>query len=233
MGVLLFPFIYPIIANILIRYNIIRDLEQIKEYINIFSPYNLWLMIVSMIFLKHYFGISFSEFIEKITTNVDLSLKKGESEIQLHIPLGTNKDINQIVKESKEVAREEILEGKDICNPKCDECELKNIVEEKESLRFFSAYQVTNQFSRELLKKIIDNDKIELNKFIQSLDEYYKKTIRNMGKRKKEEFIERKINELLSNLRYLDLIEYTEDDQYIILTQKGIEFVKGYMEGVG
>ena len=116
---------------------------------------------------------------------------------------------------------------------KCDECELINIAEERESLRFFSAYQITNQFSRELLKKIIDNGKIELEIFIQSLDEYYKRTIRNMGKRKKAEFIERKINELLFNLRYLDLIEYTEDDQYIILTQKGIEFVKGYTEGVG
>ena len=190
-------------------------------------------MIVGIIFLKQYFGISFSEIIEKVTTNVDLSLKRGESEVQLHIPIGTNRDISQIVKESKEVAREEILEEKNISNMKCEECELTNIAEERESLRFFSAYRITNQFSRELLKKIIDNDKIELNRFIQSLEEYYKKTIRNMGKRKKEEFIERKINELLFDLRYLDLIEYTEDDQYIILTQKGIEFVKGYMEGVG
>lgn len=83
----MFPFIYPIIANILIHFEIIDNLEQIKEYINIFNPYNLWLMVVCIIFLKHYFGISFSEIIEKVTTNVDLSLKRGESEVQLHIPL--------------------------------------------------------------------------------------------------------------------------------------------------
>lgn len=83
------------------------------------------------------------------------------------------------------------------------------------------------------MKKIIDNDKIGLDIFVQNLEEYYKKTIRNMGKRRKEDFIEKKINEILYNLRYLDIIEYTEDDKYIILTKNGIEFVKGYMEGVG
>ena len=54
-----------------------------------------------------------------------------------------------------------------------------------------------------------------------------------MGKVRKNQYIEKKINELLYNLRYLDLIEYSEDDNYILLTQKGIEFVKGYEEGVG
>ena len=230
---LLFPFIYAIIGNILIHVGWISDLEQIKEYIGIFGPYNVYLMVVIIVFLKHYFGISISEIIEKVTTNVDLSIKRGESEVQIHMPIGTEKDISQIAKESKEIAREEILEEKKVENIKCDECELTNVLEERESLRYFSAYQVTNQFSRELLKKIIDNDKIELDIFVQNLEEYYKKTIRNMGKRRKEDFIEKKINEILYDLRYLDIIEYTEDDKYIILTKNGIEFVKGYMEGVG
>ena len=79
----------------------------------------------------------------------------------------------------------------------------------------------------------MENDKIKVEEFVNDMIDYYKKTIRNMGKQKREEFAEKKTNEVIYNLRYLNIIEYTEDDMYIILTQNGKEFVKGYTEGVG
>ena len=41
---------------------------------------------------------------EKITNNIDLHLKKGESEVDIHIPINKSnaKEIDTLLKESKE-----------------------------------------------------------------------------------------------------------------------------------
>ena len=59
------------------------------------------------------------------------------------------------------------------------------------------------------------------------------KTIKNMGKNKREEFATKKVQELIYNLRYINIIELSEDGNFIILTETGKEFVKGYNEEVG
>lgn len=232
--ILVIPFIYPLISNLLIHFGFIQNINEIKEYLGIFGIYNILLIALILFGIKHYFEISFSEILEKFTTNIDFSLKRGDSEVQVHMPIKSDtKKTENMAKETREEAYEEIIREKKENGTKCEECDLINVKEERESLRFFSAYQITNQFARELLKKIIISGKIESEVFINEMNGYYKSTIKNMGKVRKNQYIEKKINELLYNLRYLDLIEYSEDDNYILLTQKGIEFVKGYEEGVG
>lgn len=226
------PFIYPIWGNCLISLNIIESVEQIQRYNDIFKYFNIALMIMVFILLIYNSKISVSDIIDKIASNFDFSYKKGDSEIQIkHAEAIVKENFSKKAKEVKEEAREELINGETKSqNINCKECKIEEVIAERESLRYFSAYQVTNKFSREILTHIKNNDKIQVEMFYDDIKEYYEKTIKNMGKSRKQDFIERKINELLYNLRYLNIIEYTEDDTYIILTKNGEEFVKGYEE---
>jgi len=226
------PFIYPILGNCLISLNVIENIEQIQMYNNIFKYFNMILIGIAFILVVYDSKISVSDIIDKITSNFDVSYKRGDSEIQIkHSEVIAKEDVAQKIKAVKEEAREELVKGESKnLNTNCEECKIEEVMAERESLRYFSAYQVTNKFSRDVLIHIKNNEKIQVEIFYDTIKEYYEKNIRNMRKSRKQEFIERKINELLYNLRYLNIIEYTEDDAYIILTRNGEEFVKGYEE---
>lgn len=230
--VFMIPFIYTIFANVLIELGAIESIEQLENCNKIFKYFNIIIIVSLAILIMYESKVSVSDIIQRIANNFDFSYKKGDSEITVtHTETLREKNITKIAREVKEEAHDEIIKGEstDEIN-KCQECKILEVIEERESLRYFSAYQVTNKYSRELLKFIKNNDKIDKEIFRNNLIEYYDKNIRNMGKKRKQEFISRKIDEVLYNLRYLNIIEYTEDDKYIILTQNGIEFVKGYEE---
>lgn len=230
--VFMMPFIYTIVANILIRLGAIESIEQLEQCNKIFRNFNIIIIVSFAILIMYESKVSISDIINRISANFDFLYKKGDSEIQVrHIESNIhNYEINKMAKEIKEEAQEQIIKGDVKKSNDCDSCEIEinEIINERESLRYFSAYQITNKFSRELLKTVKNNDKIEIEIFKDSMIEYYEKTIRNMGKKRKQEFIAKKIEELLYNLRYLNIIEYTEEGKFIILTQNGAEFVKGY-----
>lgn len=226
------PFIYTITANVLIRCGIIESIEQLEKCNQIFKNFNIIIIIAFAILIMYESKVSISDIINRISANFDFLYKKGDSEFQIkHIDNKIHDyEINKMAKEIKEEAQEQIIKGDVKKNNNCDNCEIEinEIISERESLRYFSAYQITNKYSRELLKTIKNNDRIEIETFKYNMVEYYEKTIRNMGKKRKQEFIKKKIEELLYNLRYLNIIEYTEEGKFIILTQNGDEFVKGY-----
>ncbi len=209
---------------------IIENIGQLEQCNRIFKFFNIIIVGAFSLLILYESNVSIPDIFYKIASNFDFLYKKGDSELQIkHIDNSLHRnEISKIAKEVKEEAKEQIIKGGIKQDNKCENCEVKEIISERESLRYFSAYQVTNKHSRDLLQFVRSNNKIKIEIFEHSMKEYYNKTIRNMGKKRKEEFISKKVEEVLYNLRYLNIIGYTEDGNFIILTQNGEEFVKGY-----
>lgn len=234
----MFPFIYPIIASSLVNLGILNNMEEIKLYIEIFKPFYILTVIILIGLILYGADFSIPDALHKLALNFNLKFKKGDTQIELS-PKTSESQKKKLIQQNEKIKKEvqetlnNHLNKKDFID-KCSECKLEEITSERDSLRFFSAYQVTNKFSRDLLRAIKENGKITKEIFIYNINNYYQNSIRNMGKKRKEQFISQKIEELLYNLRYLNIIEYTEDDNYIILTEDGKNFVNDYyVEEVG
>lgn len=232
------PFIYTIFANILIKNQIIESIEQLEKCNNIFVAFNILLVVAFIILILYECNVSPTYIFNKIISNLDISYKKGDSES--HAKNMTyeydSQEIKRMTEDSKQEMKEQIQNvDRQKVLEKCEKCKIEEVISERESFRFFSAYQVTNKYSRELLKQVMlqNQSQILIESFAGSIKEYYMKTIKNMGKNKREEFATKKVQELIYNLRYINIIELSEDGNFIILTETGKEFVKGYNEEVG
>lgn len=234
IGIFLIPFVYPSISKILIELDLFDDVQEINEYIKTFTGYTCFLIASLIIVVLYEFRFGIAEIISKFVSNFDMiSYKYGDSELQL-----TNKHREEAVKLSENAKKEarDILFEKENKNSKtkCQECKKDEIIEERDILRNFSAYHVTNKYSRDLLKRIKDFGKIDKVEFEMQIQNYYEKTIRNMSRTRRKAFATKKVKDLLCDLKYLNIIECTEDDKFIILTQNGINFINGqYSEEVG
>lgn len=244
--ILLAPFIYPIIANLLIELHIFNGVEEIKEYFELFgSKYIIGLAIIIILILVLCF--SKKEVLREIISNVKLKLKNGDKELELgsspyedkkdkfNSEEDTNKESYLAKKELKEkfnlsLKQIEIpiedIEKKNLKDKNKElECNLKNI-------RFFSAYTITNNCSRKLLNNIYLNKRLEQKTFRDKLLKHYKgKLNKRMSHQKVEEYSYNKTRDIIFDLIFLDIIEYSEDDKYFILTKNGIEFVEKYLKG--
>ena len=80
--ILLAPFIYPIVANLLIKFHIFNGMGEIKEYFEIFgSKYIIGLAVVIILMLVLCF--SKKEILRDIISNINLKLKSGDKEFEL------------------------------------------------------------------------------------------------------------------------------------------------------
>lgn len=229
--ILFFSFIYPMVSNFLISQKIIENIEQLEKYIGIFKGFNVLTIIIIVLLIIHENDISIPELMQKLFSNFDLSLKNKDTELSL--THNTQKQVQyeaiKMAQDTKKVVQDGILlekTEKDI-NIKCNECKKEEIISENESLRYFSAYRITNKYSQELLIEIRNHKKIKITDFESNMREYYNRTIKNMGRKRKEDFINKKIEDLLRDLRFINIIEYSEDDLFLVLTANGEEFVNG------
>lgn len=218
------PFIFPVLSTALIRWNVIDNIEQLEKYMHLFKGFNILIIIGIIIFMMHESDISFSEVFRNIL-NRDFSFKFGEKQVDIKrngLELEHKDEAIKISNEVKEEAKTILL----------DESSTKKIYEEyrktemeaeRESLRYFSAYKITDSCSRALLLYIKKNGRILVSDFKSNMEKYYQKT-RGMGRQKRQE----KVENLLYDLKYINVIEYTEDDFFIILTQNGKEFIENF-----
>lgn len=233
------PFIYTIFANILVKNQIIESIEQLEKCNNIFFGFNILLVVAFIILILYECNISPADIFNKIISNLDISFKKGDSEFHaknLNYESYGSREIKKMTEDSKQEMKEQIQNAdRQKIFEKCEKCKIEEVISERESFRFFSAYQVTNKYSRELLKQVMlqNQGQISIESFDGNIKEYYMKTIKNMGKNRREEFATKKVQELIYNLKYINIIELSEDGNFIILTETGKEFVKGYNEEVG
>ena len=86
IGLVMFPFIFSIIATNLIKFEIIESIETLEEYLQIFKGFDILLIIL------YERKISVSDILEKIISNFDVFYKNGESELQLKHKVQTHEN---------------------------------------------------------------------------------------------------------------------------------------------
>ena len=116
---------------------------------------------------------------------------------------------------------------------KCKECNKKELEEENSRLRDFAAYNMINTEAKSLLhiiynEKYIDTDKFK-SKIIQGYKKRNKKNIK-FTKKEIDKIARNKYDAIFDGLKFLNIIEPSEDDKTIKLTQDGKKFVEKYIE---
>lgn len=236
--ILFTPFLYSIIAKLLINMQFFSDIEELIKYINLFREYYWIIALAILLSIIIYFAHN-REIVSRILSSIDsIDLKKNENQVSLNFKNDKEKKaiFENIENSKKEVSDQlnglvENGQQMDIENTGKDSKEEADMLkEERDNYRIFAADKVTNKCCKKILKKIFTNGKIEVEIFRCELEKSY--TIKVHRKNRMKNPID-KVNEVLIDLRNLDIIEYSEDGDYILLTQNGVEFVKSYLEGVG
>lgn len=235
--ILFTPFLYSIIAKGLINIKLFADIEELMKYINVFKEY-YWIITIAILMAIIIYFAHDREFVRRILSSIDsIALKNNENEVSLSFKNAKEKKaiFENIENSKKEVSTQldSLIENGqqiDMDATEKDNIEEVDVVkEERDNYRIFAADKITNKCCKKLLKKILTNGKIELEIFRYELEKSY--TMKRYRKNMKNPVD--KVNEVLIDLRNLNIIEYSEDGEYILLTLDGIQFVKSYLEGVG
>ncbi len=237
------PFVYPSILRGLIK---IKLFSSVNHYVELISPFsNMYTLIIVIAIL----AILFIVFVDKIHPikeffmGVDLKVKIGDKEIGINskdLIKPTQEIFNKSVEIEKEESNEAKLQVKNALKNKntskklnSKEEEIKELKEIVDNIRFFSAYNNTNYICSELLLYLLERKSISRIEFEEKLEYYYSSRIKDVKGKRKRECVKRKVEEKIFNYKYLDIIEISDDNEYVILTDLGVKFVKDYlMKGV-
>lgn len=169
---------------------------------------------------------------KKISTNYDVEQEIEESRNQKEFVNEIGKLITSV--DSKMISQElkDELNKKNEKN-KCKECNKNELEEENGKLRYFAAYNMINADTKSILHIIYNEKYIEQEKFKSRIIQGYKKrNKKNVRLRNKDlnKIANNKYETILNGLKFLNIIEPSEDDQTIRLTREGKEFVEKYIE---
>lgn len=234
---ILSPFIYPAFLRLLIKINIFHSLDEYNMFKDAFS--NKYTLISVLIMLLIFFSIFIEKFpkVKEFLMSFGFKFKVGDKEIFVE-PRDYKKSSKELFENTLNISSDELNETKFIIknniknnmnniNRKDDEIkELENLIM---NIKFFSAYNNTNYVTKELLLYLEKEKDMPKQDFEKKLKEYYNKKIKNVWGKKKENCIRKNIEEKIFNYIYLEILEISEDDKKIILTNIGSEFVKKYL----
>lgn len=143
-----------------------------------------------------------------------------------------NKTINSdsIIDEIKtQLGMAKISNKKDVCQ----ECKKDELEKENNKLRYFAAYNMINIETKSLLHIIYNEKYVNIEKFksqiIQGYKRRNKKNVKFTGK-ELSKIANNKYETIYEGLKFLNIIEPSEDDKIVKLTREGKEFVKEYIE---
>ena len=118
-------------------------------------------------------------------------------------------------------------------NDKCLECNKKELEEENSKLRNFATFNMINKEARNLLHIMYKENYVEMNRFkskiIQGYKQRNKKNIK-FTKKEIERIAKNKYETIFTGLKFLNIIEPSEDDTILKLTKDGKDFVREYIE---
>lgn len=236
---ILSPFIYPAFLRLLIKINIFHSLDEYNMFKSAFS--NKYTLISILIMLFIFFSIFIEKFpkLKELLMSFGIKIKWKGNEVSVE-PKEDKKSSKEVFEKNLNISSEELKETKNIikCNLKKSlnindeikkEDEIKELENVIKNIRFFSAYNNTNYITKELLLDLSKEKDMPKEDFEKKLNEYYNKKIKNVWGKKKENCIRKNIEEKIFNYIYLEILEISEDDKKIILTNIGDEFVKKYL----
>jgi hypothetical protein len=239
-----FPFIFPLITRFLIHIQLYTDIKEFKRYIEIFFNWYfillLFLGVISVYFIvcdkdklirwleKRNFLVKYKDtsIESKSVEMIDESDKKKKFVDNLN---SDNKiDPKSIIQEMKEELKDNKKRKK-----ASKEINIEEIQNENNNLRFYSAYNIINKKTKELLNIIYFDKSMKLELFKSKLIDSFKsrnKKNKNLTKAQINVYAINKYETIKEGLQYLNIIEISDDDKTITLTQYGKEFVEKYIE---
>lgn len=245
--IFIIPFILPIILKLFLNLNIFANIDEFKNIINIFnSVYTFIYILIGIVMLLWFFHRW--ETVKDFIKNTNFSFAFGDKKISAeHMKeeiknISEQKDfINKIAKEnndndSKNIINEVKMQlgmSKNSSKTECKECNKKEIEEENRKLRDFATYNMINTDAKRLLHIIYNEKYMETGTFKSRIIQGYKKRNRKNIKFTKKEIdkiAKNKYDTIFAGLKFLNIIEPSEDDKIVKLTQHGKQFVEKYIE---
>lgn len=246
------PFVIPVFLKLLLNWGMFSSLEEIKEILSVVNnKYTMIYILIGITIIAIYFH-KWDNF--KVTTlkllngmklklehdGKSISAELGKDEIHesekekeaLMEILDSNKNFDTTLF-NKEVRQTLGIQENKNNNTNCSECNKTEIEEENVKLRNFAAYNMLNRDARILLHVIYNENYMKKEEFKKQIIKGYKK--RN---RKNIKLAQKDINKIAKNkyetiydgLKFLNIIEPSEDDTIIKLTKEGKKFVEKYIE---
>ena len=108
----------------------------------------------------------------------------------------------------------------------------EKLQEENDTLRFYATYNIVNKKTKELLTQIYYEKYIESYKFKELIIKSYQKNNRNnknISRNNLKIYANDKCETIFNALNYLNIIDLSEDNKEIRLTEKGKKFVDEYI----
>ena len=118
-------------------------------------------------------------------------------------------------------------------NNKCLECNKKELEEENSKLRNFATFNMINKEARNLLHIMYKENYVEMDRFKSKIIQGYKQRNRKnikFTKKEIEKIAKNKYETIFQGLKFLNIIEPSEDDTILKLTKDGKDFVREYIE---
>ena len=245
--IFIIPFILPVLLKLLLNLKVFNSIGEFEEIINLFNNIYVLIYILLGIGILLWFFHKWST-IKEIFKDMNFSFTFGDKKLSAeHVKeemdnINQQKEfINEITKddsnnESKNLIKEMkaklgIEENK--TNDKCKECNKKDLEEENSKLRYFATYNMINKEAKSLLHTIYNEKYIEIDKFKSRIIQGYKKRNRKNIKFTKKEIdkiARNKYDTIFDGLKFLNIIEPSEDDKIITLTKDGKVFVEKNIE---
>ena len=246
------PFLIPIMFKVLMHFKIFNDVEEIKNIFSVFNnKYTLIYICIGVGLILFYFHKweGFKNTVVGFMKGLKASYSHGGKTISFET---AKEEINDF-REHKEFMNELIGDNKTLDSKnsieemqqklgiiktgvdknKCIECNKSEIQEENIKLRNFATYNMLNKEARDLLHIIYCEKYIPINQFKSRIIQGYKKRNRRnvkIAKKDIDKIARNKYNTIYDGLKFLNIIEPSEDDETIKLTQEGKKFVEKYIE---
>lgn len=241
------PFILPLLLKLILTFKLFDNIEEFKNLFQIFNNMYTIIYIFIIIALLLWFFYKWEDLKEFLDKH-NIKLGMGENKLIVEKALQEDADKKKMINEMQEDVRRQSSENNESIKneakvklglvktrkeDKCKDCKKDEIENENKQLRYFAAYNVTNADTRTLLHIIYNENFINTNDFKNQIIEGYKKRNKRNVKFKNndlEKIANNKYETIYAGLKFLNIIEPSEDDKIIKLTKTGKEFVKKYIE---
>lgn len=246
------PFLIPIMFKVFMHFGVFNDINEIKDIFSVFNnKYTLIYICIGAGLILFYFHKW--EGLKNTLVGFMKGLKASYSHGDKTISLETAKEEMNDIKEHKEFMIELIGDNKTLDSKnsieemqqklgitkkgteknKCIECNKSEIQAENIKLRNFATYNMLNKEAKDLLHIIYCEKYMPINQFRSRIIQGYKKRNRKnvkIAKKDIDKIAKNKYNTIYDGLKFLNIIEPSEDDETIKLTQEGKKFVEKYIE---